>query len=65
MKRRLLSALVVVLMLSSGCGALDGMKSRAMLAQEDALHPRDARTGLLPNAGPISFPGKAMRKPPF
>ena len=62
MKKRLLLALVVVVVLSSVCGAPDGMKSRAMLAQEDALHPRDARTGLLPNAGPISFPGKGNEK---
>lgn len=62
MKRRLLLALAVVLLLSSGCGALGWSKSRAMLAREDALHPRDPKTGLLPNAGPIFFPGKGNEK---
>ena len=33
-----------------------------MLAQENALHPRDPRTGLLPNAGPISLAGKGNEK---
>ena len=65
MKKRVILSLFLALIILSGCGALDGMKSRAMLAREDALHPRDPKTGLLPNAGPISFPGKAMRKPPF
>jgi carboxylesterase len=62
MKKALLLALLIVLALSSGCGALDWSKSRAMLAREDALHPRDPKTGLLPNAGPISFPGKGNEK---
>jgi carboxylesterase len=62
MKRALLLALLIVLSLSSGYGALEGMKSRAMLAREDALHPRDSKTGLLPNAGPISLPGKGSDK---
>jgi carboxylesterase len=59
MKKRVIVilSLFIVLATLSGCGALDWSKSRAMLAREDALHPRDPITGLLPNAGPISFPG--------
>ncbi len=44
---------LVVILLFSGCGALEGIESRAMLAREAAVHPRDPKTGLLPGAGPI------------
>jgi carboxylesterase len=62
MKKRVILSLVLTLIILSGCGELDGMKSRAMLAREDALHPRDLNTGLLPNAGPISLPGNGNEK---
>ena len=52
---------LVVILLFSGCGALEGMESRAMLAREATLHPRDPKTGLLPGAGPIFIQEKGPR----
>ncbi len=60
-KKYLLLPFIAVLLFFSGCGALEGMESRAMLAREAAVHPRDPKTGLLPNAGPIFIRGKGPR----
>ncbi|MHB8173401.1 MAG: alpha/beta hydrolase [Nitrospirota bacterium] len=40
---------------------LEGIESRAMLAREATLHPRDPKTGLLPDAGPIFLPEKGPK----
>ena len=60
-RKYILLPLLAVVLLLSGCGALEGMESRAILAREATAHPRDPKTGLLPGAGPIFIQEKGPR----
>ncbi len=60
-KKYILLPFLIVVLFFSGCGALEGIESRAILAREATAHPRDPKTGLLPGAGPVFIQEKGPR----